>query len=311
METIIRVQGLSKHFKHFKAVSDLSFTVEKGDVYGFLGQNGAGKSTTIRMLLSLITPTSGSIEMFGLPLATHRREILRNVGAVIERPDLYKYLSAYENLHLFAAMSGISVKSNHLMEQLALVGLADRAHSKVRTYSQGMKQRLGLAIALVHDPQLIVLDEPTNGLDPQGIADMRNLILMLSRQMNKTVFVSSHLLSEIEQIANRMLIIDQGKKLVEGAVQDLFRTDDMILHLNTTNNLLAAEMLAKSIYAKQLQESEAHGILLRLSKQEVPQLVAWLVQQQIEVLSVEPRFTLEDYFLKITTANQHVEPFTH
>jgi len=311
METIIRVQGLTKHFKHFKAVSDLSFTVEKGDVYGFLGQNGAGKSTTIRMLLSLITPTSGSIEMFGLPLATHRREILRNVGAVIERPDLYKYLSAYENLHLFAAMSGISVKRNHLMEQLALVGLADRAHSKVRTYSQGMKQRLGLAIALVHDPQLIVLDEPTNGLDPQGIADMRNLILMLSRQMNKTVFVSSHLLSEIEQIANRMLIIDQGKKLVEGTVQDLFRTDDMILHLHTTNNLMAAELLQKSSYTKQLQEWDAHGMLLRLSKQEVPALVAWLVQQQIEVMSVEPRFTLEDYFLKITTANQHVEPFTH
>lgn len=311
METIIRVQGLTKDFKHFKAVSDLSFTVEKGDVYGFLGQNGAGKSTTIRMLLSLITPTSGSIEMFGLPLATHRREILRNVGAVIERPDLYKYLSAYENLHLFAAMSGISVKRNHLMEQLALVGLADRAHSKVRTYSQGMKQRLGLAIALVHDPQLIVLDEPTNGLDPQGIADMRNLILMLSRQMNKTVFVSSHLLSEIEQIANRMLIIDQGKKLVEGTVQDLFRTDDMILHLHTTNNLMAAELLQKSSYTKQLQEWDAHGMLLRLSKQEVPALVAWLVQQQIEVMSVEPRFTLEDYFLKITTANQHVEPFTH
>jgi len=197
------------------------------------------------------------------------------------------------------------------MEQLAQVGLAERAHSKVRTYSQGMKQRLGLAIALVHDPQLIVLDEPTNGLDPQGIADIRNLILMLSRQMNKTVFVSSHLLSEIEQIANRMLIIDQGKKLVEGTVQNLFRTDDMILHLQTTNNLLAAELLQKSSYAKQLQEWDAHGMLLRLSKQEVPQLVAWLVQQQIEVMSVEPRFTLEDYFLKITTANQHVESFTH
>ena len=311
MKTIVRVQGLTKDFGDFKAVSDLSFTVEKGDVYGFLGQNGAGKSTTIRMLLSLITPTAGKIEIFGLPLATQRREILRNVGAVIERPDLYKYLSAYENLSLFAAMSGVSVKRARLMEQLALVGLADRAHSKVRTYSQGMKQRLGLAIALVHDPLLIVLDEPTNGLDPQGIADMRNLILMLSRQMNKTVFVSSHLLSEIEQIANRMLIIDQGKKLVEGTVQELFRTDDMILHLNTTHNAAAAEMLSKSSYASQLMEHDAGGIQLRLSKQEVPRLVAWLVQQQIEVLSVEPHFTLEDYFLKITTANQHVEPFAH
>lgn len=311
MDTIVRVQSLCKHFGDFKAVSELSFTVNKGDVYGFLGQNGAGKSTTIRMLLSLIRPTAGNIEIFGLNLQTHRHEILRNVGAVIERPDLYKYLTAYENLHLFATMSGVAVNRKRLMEQLELVGLADRAHSKVHTYSQGMKQRLGLAIALVHDPQLIVLDEPTNGLDPQGIADMRNLILLLSRQMQKTVFVSSHLLSEIEQVANRMLIIDRGKKLVEGAVQDLFRPDDMVVHLQTTDNLTTEQQLTQSPYADQLLDTDETGIRMRMGNSEVPALVQWLVRHEVHVLSIEPHHSLEDYFLKITTANQHVEPFTH
>lgn len=212
MSAIIRVKHLSKNFNEIKAVDDLSFTVESEQVYGFLGQNGAGKSTTIRLLLTLIKPTSGEIEIFGMNLQHHRKEILRQVGAIVERPDLYKFLTALENLHIFAAMSGIKISEKKLMDQLALVGLAERAHSKVKTYSQGMKQRLGIAIALVHDPQLIILDEPTNGLDPQGIADVRNLILHLSREKKKTLFISSHLLNEIELVADSMLIINKRKK---------------------------------------------------------------------------------------------------
>ena len=221
MADIIRVQHLSKQFDEIKAVDDLSFTVKQGCVHGFLGQNGAGKSTTIRMLLTLIRPTEGDIEIFGLPLSRHRREILRRIGAVIERPDLYKYLSAYDNIRLFARLSGMHPQRNQLMEQLERVGLAERAQSRVHTFSQGMKQRLGLAIALVHNPDLVILDEPVNGLDPQGIADIRNLILHLSREEGKTVFVSSHLLSEMEMIADNMLIIDKGRKVVEGPVKDL------------------------------------------------------------------------------------------
>jgi ABC-type multidrug transport system ATPase subunit len=166
-------------------------------------------------------PTSGEIEIFGLSLAKHKKEILQQIGAVIEKPDVYQYLSAYDNLQLFARLSGIRPTRVNLMDQLAQVGLADRAKDKVAGFSQGMKQRLGIAIALVHQPQLIILDEPTNGLDPQGIADIRKLIISLSRDQGKTVLVSSHLLSEMEQMATRMIIIDRGEKVVEGEMKEL------------------------------------------------------------------------------------------
>ncbi|MFY7652790.1 MAG: ABC transporter ATP-binding protein, partial [Chitinophagaceae bacterium] len=233
MEVVVSVKQLSKQYPQLTAVDSLDFTVYKGDVYGFLGQNGAGKSTSLRMLLSLIKPTSGSIEMLGYELNTHRKKILEQVGAVIEKPDVYKYLSAYENLAVFARLSGLKPTKDMLMQQLDMVGLANRAKDAVKTFSQGMKQRLGIAIALVHNPQLVILDEPTNGLDPQGIADIRNLILHLSRDLQKTVIVSSHLLSEIEQIATRVLIIDKGKKLMEGNANELFSTNEKIVEIDT------------------------------------------------------------------------------
>ena len=309
MNSIIKVSHLTKQFKELKAVDALSFSVQEGDVYGFLGQNGAGKSTTIRMLLTLITPTDGEIELFGYNLFTHRKEILQQVGAVIERPDLYKYLNGYENLSIFAKMSGVKLSKQQLMEQLELVGLAPRAYSKVRTYSQGMKQRLGLAVALVHNPQLILLDEPTNGLDPQGIADMRNLILMLSRERRKTILVSSHLLSEVEQIANRMIIIDKGKKLVEGSVNELFHPDDTIVLLETENKSAAQSIIQQSKYAAAFLQTDASGLELKMSREEVPAFTKFLIEQNIAVKGITARHTLEDYFLKITTANQHVEAY--
>ena len=254
MNAVIQVKHLTKDFKEVKAVNDLSFSVEEGQVYGFLGQNGAGKSTTIRMLLTLIKPSAGEIEIFGMNLMKHRKEILRQVGAIIERPDLYKYLTALENLRIFAAMSGVKVSEKKLMEQLAMVGLAERAHSKVKTYSQGMKQRLGIATALVHDPKLIILDEPTNGLDPQGIADVRNLILQLSKEMNKTLLISSHLLSEMELIADSMIIIDKGKKIVEGKVNDLFDPAETLVELKTLDDISAYEKIQHSDLQKLVEE---------------------------------------------------------
>lgn len=308
---VIQVSHLSKQFRDVHAVNDLSFTVHEADVYGFLGQNGAGKSTTIRMLLTLIEPSAGDIELFGMNLRTHRKEILRQVGAVIERPDLYKYLSALENLSLFARMSGLRLRREKLMEQLELVGLAARAHSKVRTYSQGMKQRLGIAIALVHDPHLIILDEPTNGLDPQGIADMRNLILHLSRHLHKTVLVSSHLLSEIEQVASRMLIIDKGKKMAEGSVYELFDPAKTVVEIRLTDVAGSVEKIKKSEWNACLQRVNADNILLQLHRDRIAQLNRDLVNMGIDVTALQPRNSLEEYFLSLTGTNQHVAAFTN
>ncbi len=311
MSSIVQVNHLTKKFNQFTAVNDLSFSVEKGDVYGFLGQNGAGKSTTIRMLLTLITPTHGQIEIFGYDLNKHRRDILQQIGAVIEKPDVYKYLSAYENLQLFARLSGIKPTRQIIMDQLEMVGLADRAKDTVKTFSQGMKQRLGIAIALVHNPSLIMLDEPTNGLDPQGIADIRNLILQLSRDRKKTVIVSSHLLNEIEQIATRILIIDKGHKLVEGTAAELFDTSQTIVQLNTTDNQLAVEKLTASNWKNNLKPLRDGHILIQLDQEAIPMLNQFLVDQQIGVLLLQPRHSLEDYFLQITAGKQHVGTFTN
>lgn len=218
---MLTVRGLTKRFGDFTAVDDLSFTVERGQVYGFLGQNGAGKSTTIRMLLTLINPTVGEINFFGQSLRSHRSEILSQIGAIVEKPDLYKYLTATEHLNVVARLRGHRPDVNRNRALLEQVGLIERAQSKVGTFSQGMRQRLALACALVNDPQLLILDEPTNGLDPQGIADIRQLIRSLCQEQGKTVIVSSHLLSEIEMIADRVLIIHKGKKVAEESTQSL------------------------------------------------------------------------------------------
>ena len=303
---VIEVTHLSKHFGNLTAVDDLSFTVPQGEVYGFLGQNGAGKSTTIRMLLTLVKPNSGSIRIFGEDLARQRSAILRKVGAIIERPDLYKYLTAMENLRIFSAMSGSRPSDRQLMEQLELVGLADRAQSKVKTYSQGMKQRLGIATALVHDPGLIILDEPTNGLDPQGIADVRNLILHLSRDRKKTVLISSHLLNEIELVADSMLIIDKGKKVVEGKVTDLFDPAATLMELNTTNDSDAFEKISASPLRDLLYEKTGDGLVLKLHRKDIPDVLRKLVEMEIGILSFHARHSLEDYFLSLTSAKEKV-----
>lgn len=305
MQEIIQVKGLTKTFKNLTAVNDLSFTVREGDVYGFLGQNGAGKSTTIRMLLTLIEPTAGSIELFGLSLQTHRTEILKQIGAVIEKPDVYKYLSAIDNLQLFARLSGIKPTKQMLMQQLEMVGLAGRANDTVKTFSQGMKQRLGIAVALIHDPKLIILDEPTNGLDPQGIADIRNLIRHLSKDLNKTILVSSHLLNEIEQIATRVLIIDKGRKLVEGSAAELFDPAQTLVELETLDNEATLNRLRESRWKDFLQPRRTGSLLIKLHRDQIPTLHKELVEMQILVLSLQPRHSLEDYFLQVTSG-QHV-----
>lgn len=309
-ETLISVNNLVKDFKGLRAVNGLSFTVPQGEVYGFLGQNGAGKSTTIRMLLTLVQPTSGTIQLFGQNLTTERHSILRQVGAVIERPDLYKYLTAYDNLRIMARLSGVKVGQKELMRELERVGLGQRAHSRVKTFSQGMKQRLGIACALIHNPQLIILDEPTNGLDPQGIADIRNLILHLVKNEGKSVFVSSHLLSEVQLIADSMLIIDKGREVAQGRVSELLNPSETIVQLHTTNDAAATQWLQASQWQQHLAPA-ADGIQLRLHSNRIPLLNRDLVGAGVEVLSLQSRHSLEDYFLSLTTSNQHVAAYQH
>ncbi len=305
MSPIISVSNLYKNFNDINAVNDLSFSVNEGDIYGFLGQNGAGKSTTIRMLLTLIKPSSGQISIFGKALDTNRHHILQQTGAIIERPDMYKYLSAYDNLFIFAKMSGIKTSRKLIMDQLAMVGLADRSGSKVKTYSQGMKQRLGIAIALVHDPRLIILDEPTNGLDPQGIADMRNLILQLSKERGKTILVSSHLLSEIELIANRMIIIHKGKKIAEGKVSELLDPTNTLVQLETTDDVSAINKLQSTEWASNAKPGNNH-IVLTIKKSEIPALAEKMIEMNIGIIAIKPRHSLEDYFLSLTNTEANV-----
>ncbi len=300
MSAIIQVKNLTKDFKETKAVDDLSFSVSEGQVYGFLGQNGAGKSTTIRMLLTLVQPTAGEIEIFGMNLQKHRSEILRQIGAIIEKPDLYKYLTALENIRIFSRLSGVKPTEKRLMEQLSMVGLADRAKSRVKTYSQGMKQRLGLACALIHDPRLIILDEPTNGLDPQGIADMRNMIIHLSKDLGKTLVVSSHLLSEMEMVADHMLIINKGRKVVEGKVSDLLNPSRCVIELIPSDVAAAMRYLEHSAWKSLLKKPVNGTIRLEFDKARVPELTKELVAQGIDIQSIRPVNSLEDHFLSLT-----------
>lgn len=301
MSAIIKVENLTKSFSDIKAVQNLSFTVEQGSVYGFIGQNGAGKSTTIRMLLTLVSPDVGEIEIFGLSLSKNRNTILRKIGALIERPDLYNYLTAFENLKLFAALSGVKINKNYLMNQLQQVGLDTRADSKVKTFSQGMKQRLGIAIALVHNPELIILDEPMNGLDPQGIADIRQLILNLSRQQGKTIFVSSHLLSEVEQIADSLLIIHKGEKVIEGTVQDLLNPEESMVEVETKMQDELIKGLTDSQWVSRLYKREDGKLIFRMKKNEMPAFISAVGNLQLQVFSVRRKNSLEDYFLSLTT----------
>jgi ABC-type multidrug transport system ATPase subunit len=299
MNTVIEVKKLTKDFREVKAVDNLSFSVPDGQVYGFLGQNGAGKSTTIRMLLTLIKPTSGEIEIFGMNLQKHRKEILRHIGAIIEKPDVYKYLTALENLRIFAVMSGSKISEKKLVDQLAMVGLADRANSKIKTYSQGMKQRLGIAIALVHDPKLIILDEPINGLDPQGIADVRNLILHLSNDLGKTIFISSHVLSEMELIADSMLIIDKGKKVAEGSKEKLLNPVKTQVELITEDNQASIALIKETSWGAFLVENDNENLLLEINKVQIPELNRALVEKGVNVISLRPKHSLEDFFLSL------------
>ena len=252
------------------------------------------------MLLSLITPTEGEISIFGLSLKQKRNDILRKVGAIVEKPDFYGYLSAYKNLEILGKLSGINPSREKIIEILELVGLEKRAKSKVKTYSHGMKQRLGIAQALLHNPDLVILDEPTTGLDPQGMKEIRELILKLSKEKDKTIFLSSHILSEVELIANRMIIINKGTTQAEGYVDDLLNADELKVTFKLGDTGRALNLVSESRWMSKLELQIEDRFVFKLSPEEIPELNRYLVQNDITVNAVIPTRSLEEYFLKLT-----------
>jgi len=307
MSLIAEAKALSKQFGKHTAVDDLSFSIQEGDIYGFLGENGAGKSTTIRMLLGLIYPTSGSVYIKGTEFNNSKRHLLQHVGAIIERPDMYGYLSGWDNLKIFATMSKAGIPASRLHEVLEIVGLKGREKDKVKAYSQGMKQRLGIAIALVHSPDLLILDEPTNGLDPQGIAEMRKLILHLSQDHGKTILISSHLLYEIEQVASRILIVHKGKKMVEGPAAELLNPDETLIEVQLMHSENIKTKLGGTQWGKFITNTAGDELVFKMHPQHIPALNRWLVESGAQVQQLRSKHSLEAYFLSLTndTAAAH------
>lgn len=287
--------------KNHITVHDLSLSVPQGAIYGFLGHNGAGKSTTIRLLLGLMRPLAGTVNVFGLPLAHNAQQIYKRVGALIESPSLYEHLSATDNLRVTAAYCQIG--KNRIEEVLDIVGLGKEGKKPIRAYSTGMKQRLGLATALLNDPELIVLDEPANGLDPQGMVELRTIIQRLNTDFDKTIFLSSHILSEIEVVCSHVGIIKKGKKLFEGTIEELKHqnTEGVVVSLDTTDKQKTMRLLAD----KQVKISEngnPNAVILELgSKKDIPHIAAQLVQNEIGIYEMKIKNQrLEDLFLNLT-----------
>jgi len=257
------------------------------------------------MLLSLIFPTQGKIKIFGKELLQNRKEILASVGAIVEKPDFYGYMTAYKNLDILSRISGFPASKKKIMETLEMVRLEKRWNSKVKTFSHGMKQRLGIAQALIHDPKLIILDEPTTGLDPQGMKEVRDLVISLSKDFKKTVFLSSHILHEVELIANRMVIINKGKTVTEGTVQELLNATETKVAIEVDDTEKAAALLNESSFSLQFEPPTGTTLHLTMMKEQIPALNRLFVENGISVSSIVPTRSLEEYFLNLTGKEGH------
>ena len=296
-EVVLRTVGLTKRYGRLTALADLDLEVPRGQVYGFLGPNGAGKTTTISLILGLIAPSGGHAEMFGLDTRTHLSEALRRTGAILEGPSFYPHLSGRDNLRVWGALSG-SIGGRRLDEVLELVGLQARGRDKVRTYSLGMKQRLGLAAALLHDPDLLVLDEPTNGLDPAGMREFRRLIKELG-QMGKTVFVSSHLLNEVELMCDHVGIVKGGRLLTQGSVATLLGRGQA-LEMQVTDPEKAVQVLESLDWVEGVKRHDDR-LVVDAPSERAAELSRALAEHQIYLSVLRPRdSSLEEFFLEVT-----------
>lgn len=301
-DIILRTSGLTKHFGTLVAVKDMNLELRRGEVFGFLGPNGAGKSTTVGMLLGLIAPTAGDIEIFGLKLNEHRWSILRRIGAIIEEPSFYPYLSGWDNLEALSISIG-NVQRSKITEVLERVNLLNRSKDRYQTYSMGMKQRLGIAAALLRDPELIILDEPTNGLDPAGTKEIRDLIPELAHE-NRAVFLCSHLLHEVELVCDRVAIIKKGTMIANAPVHELVTTGH-ILQIKVADLAGATEVL-KSLPGVKSVKTENGYLLVDTAKDSGAQVNQALAEKNIFVSELVIRVaSLEDVFLELTGGESH------
>lgn len=299
----IEAVGLSHQFPNGdRALDQVNLRVREGSIYGFLGPNGAGKTTTLRLLLGLLKKQKGEIRMLGKPFDEHRIEILQNIGSLIESPSMYSHLTAVENLTVWRKI--YQCPKNRIPEVLKLVGLADTGRKKAGQFSLGMKQRLGIAAALLHNPTLLVLDEPTNGLDPGGIIEMRELLRTLNKNEGITIVISSHLLPEIEKLVTDIGIINKGKMLFEGPLNELMRRQQEASYLafETNNNTTALQLIQSQHVEAHLQDEKI--ILPHLPKPAVARLNRTLVQHDIEVYGIATvQNDLESIFINLTHEN--------
>jgi ABC-type multidrug transport system ATPase subunit len=300
---LLETRGLNKTFGKRKVIDNLNLKVEQGDIYGFLGPNGSGKTTTIRMMLGLIHPDSGEVKIDGYDLKTDFKKAISPVGAIVENPTFYTYLSAYDNLKLMANLVP-GINETRVKEVLDIVGLKDRAEDKVKTYSLGMKQRLGIANALLNNPKIIILDEPTNGLDPQGMKEIKEMIAQLASEKGITFFISSHLLNEVEQICTKVGIIKEGKLLAEGNVKELLRIENEVLEVYTSEIEKAENILRTLDYVKSVDKS-TNGLIVQLDKGNSAKLNQILVKNDVQVESIVPQNnTLEKFFFEVTEGGE-------
>ncbi|MGE7928716.1 ABC transporter ATP-binding protein [Lysinibacillus xylanilyticus] len=301
MEYIVQTENLSKSFGKEQAVSNINLKIRKGEIYGFLGPNGAGKTTTIRMLLGLMKPTSGTIKIFQKDSTKERIHILSKVGSLVENPSYYPHLTAYENLEALRRILG--VPKSRIDEVLEIVRLKDAADKKVKGFSLGMKQRLGIAASLLHNPELLILDEPTNGLDPSGIIEIRNLIKRLPEEYGMTIIISSHLLSEIDQMATQVGIMTKGKMIFQDSIEAMrrFAQPKVVIKVSDSGKGW------RSLVANGIKAEHKDDLILfdECSDEKVAHIVKILVQEGISVYRVEEeKRSLEEIFLQMTTGEQ-------
>ncbi|KEJ02299.1 ABC transporter ATP-binding protein [Clostridium botulinum] len=294
---LLSTHNLTKEYKNKKAVNSLNITVYEGDVYGFLGPNGAGKSTTIKSIMGLIKPTSGKVIINGYDVEKDSEKAIEKIGTMVEAPSFYGGLSGYKNLILMANLYGVPKK--RVDEVLEMVRLTDSAHKNVSKYSLGMKQRLGIARAFLNNPNIVILDEPTNGLDPQGIKDIRELIQDLSKKYHVTFLISSHILSEIQAVCNRIGIIEKGSLKVEGYVEELLNTDEEVIEIYTREKEKTSRLLKNMNTFSKIECFEG-GIRIKIKKGNFRNINKLLISNDVNVENLHCSETsLEDYFFDV------------